>query len=116
MKDEWIAKNPNTTEEMPVFEYYDFENYVLRNYYIYMTIFAQGLSFWWCVAYHFIPYRWWNLCGFLMHISCFPVDILIFYKEPFGPIGTLAAQVFGFIPFYFITGIQQKIVIVPSWE
>ena len=69
----------------------------------------SGISFWWCVAYHFIPYRFWNLCGFLMHISCFPVDILIFYKEPFGPMGTLAAQVFGFIPFYFITGIPKSI-------
>ena len=43
MRAEWIAKNPNTTEEMPDFEYYDFENYVLRNYYIYMTAFAQGM-------------------------------------------------------------------------
>ena len=43
MRNEWIAKNPNNTEEMPDFEYYDFENYVLRNYYIYMTICAQGL-------------------------------------------------------------------------
>ena len=43
MRAEWIAKNPNTTEEMPDFEYYGFENYVLRNYYMIMTICAQGM-------------------------------------------------------------------------
>ena len=43
-----------------------------------------------------------------MHCCCIPVDILIFYKEPFGPIGTLCAQAFGFIPFYTITGKLDK--------
>ena len=43
MRDDWIFKNPNTTEKMPEFEYYNFENYLLRNYYIYMTICAQGI-------------------------------------------------------------------------
>ena len=43
MKIEWLAINPNTTEKMPNSEYYDFENYVFRNYYIYMTILAQGM-------------------------------------------------------------------------
>ena len=43
------------------------------------------------------------MVGFIVHASCFPVDILIFYVEPLGPIGTLASQVFAFIPFYIIT-------------
>ena len=30
---------------MPVFEYYDFENYILCNYYPYMTLACQGGAF-----------------------------------------------------------------------
>ena len=62
-----------------------------------------GFSFLLSTTYHWIPYRWWSLVGFIVHATCFPVDILIFYVEPFGPIGTLASQVFAFIPFYIIT-------------
>ena len=54
--------------------------------------------------FHFLPYRLWNLAGFIMANLCLPVDILIFYKEPFGPLGTLAAMVFGFLPFNIIIG------------
>lgn len=42
MKQDWIAKNGNDTTNMPEFEYYDFENWILRNYYVYMTTFTQG--------------------------------------------------------------------------
>ena len=42
MKQDWIAKNGNDTTNMPEFEYYDFENWLLRNYYVYMTGFTQG--------------------------------------------------------------------------
>ena len=66
-----------------------------------------GLGFWWCALYHITPYKTWNALGWVMHLSCFPVDILIFYKEPFGPVGTLVAQVFAFIPFYIVTGKQK---------
>ena len=58
--------------------------------------------------YLFVPYKYWNALGWLMHVSCLSVDILIFYKEPFGPVGTMAAQVFGFIPYYVITGKFDK--------
>ena len=34
-----------------------------------------------------------------MCFLCLPVDVLIFYKEPFGMIGTMFAMVWGFIPF-----------------
>ena len=42
MRDEWLKDNDNNTEEMPDFEYYDFENYLLYHYYVYMTLFSQG--------------------------------------------------------------------------
>ena len=122
MELEWLASQPaNSTEEMPKFEYYDFKNWILINYYPLMTTCAQGKSSYPCLpkvyltnyhilgfsiclstTYHWIPYKWWNLIGFTVHATCFPVDILIFYLEPFGPIGTLASQVFAFIPFYII--------------
>ena len=34
-----------------------------------------------------------------MAALCLPVDVIIFYKEPLGPVGTLLALVWGFIPF-----------------
>ena len=33
---------------------------------------------------------------------CLPVDMLIFYLEPLGPLGTLIAMVLAFIPFSII--------------
>ena len=33
---------------------------------------------------------------------CLPVDVLIFYKEPFGMVGTMLAMVFGFVPFFVL--------------
>ena len=45
MELEWLASQPaNSTEEMPKFEYYDFKNWILINYYPLMTTCAQGKS------------------------------------------------------------------------
>ena len=128
LKEEWIMRNGNNTEKrMPEFEYYDFENWLLINYYYVMTSSCQGeysyqimllkyhnnnlieftgFSFLMCCALYVMPsYKKWPvILIFLVHISCMPVDILIFYKEPLGPIGTLAAMVLGFLPFMMIIG------------
>ena len=43
MELDWKAVQPaNSTEEMPNFEYYDFKNWLLINYYPLMTTCAQG--------------------------------------------------------------------------
>lgn len=43
MELDWKAAQPaNSTEEMPNFEYYDFKNWLLINYYPLMTTCAQG--------------------------------------------------------------------------
>ena len=54
-----------------------------------------------------------------MYISiamlCLPVDVLIFYIEPIGPLGTLVAMVLAFIPFMIIiadAAVPEKDVIV----
>ena len=84
---------------MPEFEYYDFENHLLINYYPFMTLFCQGGAFITGVLYSFTPYRVWNIWGTMMAGLCLPVDVIIFYKEPLGTIGTLVAMVLGFVPF-----------------
>ena len=85
--------------DMPEFEYYDIENHLLINYYPYMTLCCQGGAFVVGVLYSFTNYRVWNFLGTVMAGLCLPVDVLIFYKEPLGVIGTLLAMVFGFVPF-----------------
>ena len=42
MKLEWLQKNINDTSNMPEFEWYSTENWILRNYYLQMTILSQG--------------------------------------------------------------------------
>ena len=43
MKEEWMMKTGNDTEKtMPEFEYYEFENWLLINYYYVMTSSCQG--------------------------------------------------------------------------
>ena len=42
MRLEWQAKWNGTEEEEPDFEFYTFENWLLRNYYVYMTCWSQG--------------------------------------------------------------------------
>ena len=63
-----------------MFEYYDFENYILCHYYSYMTLACQGGAFIMGVLYSFLNYRYWNLLGTMMAGFCLPVDVLIFYK------------------------------------
>ena len=41
MKLEWL-KNNNDTTNMPEFEWYDLQNWILRNYYLQMTLWSQG--------------------------------------------------------------------------
>ena len=84
---------------MPEFNYYDFENHMLINYYPFMTLCCQGGAFVCGVLYSFTNYRAWNFLGTAMAGFCLPVDVLIFCKEPLGPIGTLLAMVLGFVPF-----------------
>ena len=64
-----------------------------------MTLCCQGGAFITGVLYSFTNYRAWNFLGTVMAGLCLPVDVLIFYKEPLGPIGTLLAMVLGFVPF-----------------
>ena len=52
MKHEWLMEKgydnmtfPEDIEAMPNFEYYDFVNWILCNYYPYMTIGCQGGAF-----------------------------------------------------------------------
>ena len=42
MKLEWLQKNINDTSNMPEFEWYSTENWILRNYYLQMTLWSQG--------------------------------------------------------------------------
>ena len=84
---------------MPKFEYYDMENHLLINYYPYMTFCGQGGAFFCGVLYSFTNYRIWNFLGTAMAGLCLPVDVMIFYNEPLGPVGTLLAMVLGFVPF-----------------
>ena len=45
MELDWLASQPaNSTKQMPKFEYYDFKNWILINYYPLMTTCAQGKS------------------------------------------------------------------------
>ena len=88
----------NETEplgEMPDFEYYDGLNHFLGNYYPYLTGFCQGNGYLFCILYHFTNYRYWNLLGCSIAALCLPVDMLIFWLEPLGPIGTMASMALG---------------------
>ena len=71
---------------------------VKLNYY-FLTVPCQGIAFITAVAYHFTDYKMWNLLGTVVACLCLPVDMLIFYIEPIGFVGTLSAMVLGFVPF-----------------
>ena len=43
--------------------------------------------------------RVWGILNILIFSVCLPVDILIFYTEPFGFVGTMIVLVAAFIPF-----------------
>ena len=80
-------------------EYYDLQNYILGNLYPFLTFFCQGTAFLSSCLWHVTNYRWWNFLGTVTACLCLPVDILIFYTEPLGSFGTMAAMVLGFVPF-----------------
>ena len=43
MKQDWMISNVNKTDEiMPEFEYFEYENWFLINYYYYLTATCQG--------------------------------------------------------------------------
>ena len=55
--------NNQTLEAMPDFQYYDSENHFFANYYIFCTLFCQGVPY---LAYslcHFVGYRRWSFFG-----------------------------------------------------
>ena len=83
-------------------EYYDLQNYILVNLYPYLTCVCQGTAFLLVCLWHVTDYRWWNLLGAGTASLCLPVDILIFYIEPLGFVGTTTAMVLGFVPFCII--------------
>ena len=83
-------------------EYDDLQNYMLINFYPYLTLFCQGGAFVMAILWHVIHYRQWNLLGGIIAQLCLPVDILIFYLEPLGFVGTTTAMVLGFVPFLIV--------------
>ena len=83
-------------------EYYDLENYLLINVYPFLTAFCQGTAFLCVCLWHVTSYRWWNFLGGVVACLCLPVDMLIFYVEPLGFIGTTVVMVLGFVPFCII--------------
>ena len=102
MKDAWMRNRSTTEDEIPKFEYYDLENHFFINYYIYMTASIQTTAFFLFASFHWIDYRMWNLVGNFAVSICLPVDCLILYTEPLGPIGTLFFIVFAFVPFLVV--------------
>ena len=46
----------------------------------------------------------WGLLTLTMFNICLPVDVLIFFKEPLGPFGTLFATIWAIIPFLVMVG------------
>ena len=51
MELDWKAAQPaNSTEKMPKFEYYDYKNWLLINYYPLMTTCAQGKYSYYCIG------------------------------------------------------------------
>ena len=97
-------------------EYDDLLNYILINFYPYITLCCQGGAFLMVCLWHLTDYRKWNLLGGLTILLCVPVDILIFYLQPLGFVGTKTAMVLGFIPFLIVIAdaafpIKPKIIV-----
>ena len=86
------SDNSNVSYKDPVL------NTIKQNFYI-LTAGNIGIGYIITVLYHFAPYKKWNLLGTIMAGLCLPVDMLIFYIEPIGFVGTLSAMVLGFVPF-----------------
>ena len=86
--------------DIPEFEYYDLINWIIREYLVYAVIFSQFFSwFLGSAAFTVTHFKWWNLLMLVMFGICLPVDVLIFYAEPFGVFGTLATTILAFAPF-----------------
>ena len=83
----------------PEFEFYEWENYFFVTIYPYMVIFLQGTAIICSILFNFTDYRKWNMLFTILAGCCLPVDVLIFYKEPFGSIGTLIIMVAAFVPY-----------------
>ena len=85
---------------VPEFEYDDIINWIIREWLVAYVIFSQFCSwFLGSIAFTLTHHKWWNLLMSVMFTFCFPVDVLIFYAEPFGVFGTLGATVLSFAPF-----------------
>ena len=98
---EWLEfKKENLTEdeEPPDFVYNEPLNMIRCNFY-FLTVPCQGTAFLLAVAHHYTDYRKWSTLGKMIAALCLPVDVLIFYVEPLGFVGTLVAMVLGFVPF-----------------
>ena len=92
-----ITKYENLS--FPEFEFYEWENYFFVTIYPYMVIFLQGTAIICSILFNFTDYRKWNMLFTILAGCCLPVDVLIFYKEPFGSIGTLIIMVAAFVPY-----------------
>ena len=73
LKLNWMSENniqniSTYKGEIPKFEYYRFQNYMLMNYYPYLTGLCQGGAFLCCVGYHIAPYQWFNPLGLTLGI------------------------------------------------
>ena len=89
-----------TAEDIPEFVYYEFLNWISCYYFIYAVIVSQFLAwFLGSVLFSFVQYRWWGVITLIMFGICLPVDVFIFFKEPFGAFGTLFATIWAVIPF-----------------
>ena len=85
---------------IPEFEYYEFVNWVIREYLVYAVLVSQFFSwFSGSIAFTLVHHKWWNLLMMFMFAICVPVDVLIFYAEPFGVFGTLGTTILAFAPF-----------------
>ena len=105
MKNAWMAKNNISNfnpPPSPKFEYYDFENYFFINVFPFMIVSLETSAMLSAILFHFTGYKKWSLFFILIASCCLPVDVMIFYKEPFGPFGTLVVMVFAFVPFMTI--------------
>lgn len=71
----------------------------IKNNFYFLTVPCQGMAFIIAVTYHFTDYKKWNFLGTIIACLCLPIDMLIFYIEPLGFVGTMSAMVLGFVPF-----------------
>ena len=101
MQLQWLElTQANLTEgaQPPDFVYNDTMNVIKRNFY-FLTVPCQGIAYLCAVVHHYTDYKKWNSLGKVIATLCLPVDVLIFYIEPLGFVGTLTSMVLGFIPF-----------------